>query len=54
VNEVIVARARRYIYARDDWQRDFIKGTMSTKMEPKPLFKDLDRYEPESTTTSDQ
>jgi hypothetical protein len=45
VNEIIVARARRYVYARDDWQRDFIKRTMSTKMEPTPLFKDLDRYE---------
>jgi hypothetical protein len=47
VNEIVVARARRYVYARDDWQRDFVKRTMSTKMEPTPLFKDLDRYEPE-------
>jgi len=44
VNNVIVARARRYVYARDDWQKDFIKKTMSTKIEPTPLFKDLDRY----------
>src|SRR5262249_15024690 len=42
-NEIIVGRARRYVYARDDWQRDFIKRTMSTKMEPTPLFKELDR-----------
>jgi hypothetical protein len=45
VNAIIVSRARRYVYARDDWQKDFIKRTMSTKMEPTPLFKDLDRYE---------
>jgi hypothetical protein len=45
VNEIIVSRARRYVYAREDWQKDFIKKTMSTKMEPTPLFKDLDRYE---------
>lgn len=51
-NEIIVARARRYVYARDDWQKDFIRKTISTKMEPSPLFKDLDRYEPESTTPS--
>jgi Protein of unknown function (DUF4238) len=44
-NEMIVARARRYVYSRDDYQRDFIRRTMSTKMEPTPLFKDLDRYE---------
>jgi hypothetical protein len=36
---------RRYVYARENWQKDFIKKTMSTKMEPTPLFKDLDRYE---------
>jgi hypothetical protein len=52
VNEIIVARARRYVYARDDWQRDFIKRTMSSKMEPSPIFKDLDRYESESATPS--
>jgi hypothetical protein len=52
VNEIIVARARRYVFARDDWQRDFIRRTMSTRMEPSPLFRDLDRYEPESTTPS--
>jgi hypothetical protein len=51
VNEIIVSRARRYVYAREDWQKDFIKKTMSTKMEPAPLFKDLDRYETESTTS---
>jgi hypothetical protein len=53
-NEIIVARARRYVYARDDWQRDFIKKTMSTKMEPLPLFKDLDRYKPEEPTSAAQ
>jgi hypothetical protein len=51
-NEIIVSRARRYVYARDDWQKDFIKRTMSTKMEPTPLFKELDRYEAESTEPS--
>jgi hypothetical protein len=49
VNRIIVERARLYVYAREDWQKDFIKKTMSTKMEPTPLFEDLDRYEPEST-----
>jgi Protein of unknown function (DUF4238) len=27
VNQIIVARARGYVYARDDWQKDFIKRT---------------------------
>jgi hypothetical protein len=51
-NEVIAGRARRYVYARDDWQKEFIKRTMSTKMETTPLFKDLDRYESESPVQS--
>jgi Protein of unknown function (DUF4238) len=51
VNETIASRARRYVYARDDWQRDFVKNTMSTAMEPTPLFKDLDRYGPERAPT---
>jgi hypothetical protein len=49
VNEIVVARARLYAYARDIWQKDFVKKTMSTKMEATPLFKDLDRYEEVST-----
>jgi Protein of unknown function (DUF4238) len=44
VNEIIVGRARRYVYARDDWQKDMIKRKMSKALEPAPLFKDLDRY----------
>jgi hypothetical protein len=52
VNKIIVSRARKYVYARDDWQKDFIKKTMSTNMEPTPLFKDLDRYEPETVIPS--
>ena len=44
VNEVIVGRARRYVYSRDGWQKDLIKRKMSKALEPTPLFKDLDRY----------
>jgi hypothetical protein len=36
-----VGRARRYVWAQDDWQADFIEKYMSTQMEPTPLFAGL-------------
>jgi hypothetical protein len=41
VNKFVVKRARRFVYARDPWQREFIREHMSTAMEPLPLLPGL-------------
>ena len=42
-NELVVQRARRYVFSRDTRQEEFIKKNMSTNMEATPLFPNLDR-----------
>jgi hypothetical protein len=37
-NKLVVSRARRFVYARDPWEKEFIRRHMSTAMEPTPLF----------------
>jgi uncharacterized protein DUF4238 len=46
-NEFVVARARRYVYSRDRFNEAYIRRHMSTKLEPTPLFPNLDRDAPD-------
>jgi hypothetical protein len=46
VNTFVVERARRYVWSDTDSQTTFIKRRMSTKLEPTPIFGDLDAYPP--------
>jgi hypothetical protein len=43
-NAYVVGRARRFVYARDPWQKDFIRQHMSKNLEPLPLFPGLSNY----------
>ncbi len=45
-NELVVSRARRFVWAQDNSQQRFIENRMSTKLEPTPLLPGIDRYEP--------
>jgi hypothetical protein len=51
-NELVVSRARRYVLSRDQWQQDYIKKHISTKLEPTPLMSNLDR--PPEVDVADQ
>lgn len=46
-NELVVTRARRYVYSRDKYNEPYIRRHMSTKLEPTPLFPNLDRDVPD-------
>jgi uncharacterized protein DUF4238 len=46
VNNFIVTRARRFVWAQDGSQEQFIAEKMSTKLERKPLFPKIGRYDP--------
>jgi hypothetical protein len=38
INDYVVTRARRYVWASDRSQEEYIKAKMSIAMEPLPLF----------------
>jgi hypothetical protein len=44
VNSFVASRARRFVWAHDRSQEDFIRNVMSTKLESTPLFPTLARY----------
>ena len=44
VNSFVAARARRFVWAQDRLQEQFIGKMMSTKLEPTPLFPTLSQY----------
>jgi hypothetical protein len=44
VNVFVVGRARRFVWADSEAQEDFVGATMSTEMEPLPLFPNIDKY----------
>jgi hypothetical protein len=44
VNSFVVARARRFVWAQDRSQEQFIGNLMSKQLEPTPLFPNLSRY----------
>jgi hypothetical protein len=46
LNDFVVGRARRYVWARDKSMEQFIRAKMSTAMEPSPLFPGIGRYPP--------
>lgn len=46
VNEFVVVRARRYVWAQTESQATFIKRRMSTQLEKTPLFPELNRRHP--------
>jgi hypothetical protein len=43
-NRLTVERARRYVWAQDSSQQAFIGRHMGTKLDPLPLFPNLDKY----------
>lgn len=43
-NRFVVSRARRFVWAADESQTDYIAEKMSTKMEPTPLFRNIGEY----------
>jgi hypothetical protein len=45
VNSFVVGRSRRFVWADDRSQTNFIKKYMSKNMESSPLFPNLDKYE---------
>ncbi|MGA2995988.1 hypothetical protein [Bradyrhizobium sp.] len=44
VNGFVVGRARRFVWASDRTQENFVGDRMSTEMEPLPLFPNIDKY----------
>jgi Protein of unknown function (DUF4238) len=44
INEFVVGRARRFVWASDESQTRFIENHMSKKMEPTPLFPGIGQY----------
>jgi hypothetical protein len=46
-NEQVVARARRYVWARDPWQEWYIRTNMGKRKEPTPLFPRLANFSDE-------
>jgi hypothetical protein len=44
VNTHLVARARRFVWSRDQFQTAFIEKHMSTSLEPTPLFPSLGKF----------
>lgn len=44
INEQIVVRARRYVWARDPWQEWYIRRNMGSHKEPTPLFPGLAKF----------
>lgn len=44
INEQVVVRARRYVWARDKWQEDYIRHNMGKHKEPTPLFPGLAKF----------
>jgi hypothetical protein len=45
VNLFVTSRARKFVWAGDESQTDFIRDHMSTAMEATPFFPNLDKYE---------
>jgi Protein of unknown function (DUF4238) len=43
MNDRIVGRARRYVWARDPWQEWYVRQNMGKRKEPTPLFPHLAR-----------
>jgi hypothetical protein len=52
VNAYLVGRARRFVWAQDALQERFVLNRMSTMLEPKPLFPNIDPYEQEASPGS--
>jgi hypothetical protein len=46
VNQFIVGRARRFVWAQDQTQRRFVENQMSKNLEPTPLFPGIGQYPP--------
>jgi len=46
VNQFIVGRARRFVWALDQTQRRFVENQMSKNLEPTPLFPGIGQYPP--------
>lgn len=44
VNMFVAGRARRFVWADSEAKEDFVAATMSTEMEPLPLFPNIDKY----------
>ena len=44
INEQIVVRARRYVWARDPWQESYVQQNMGKRKEPTPLFPGLAKF----------
>jgi hypothetical protein len=53
VNQRIVGRARRFVWARDNSQRSFVQDRMSQSMEPLPLLPGIGEYPAGRTIQSD-
>jgi Protein of unknown function (DUF4238) len=53
VNEYVVGRARRFVWARDESQIAFVGGHMSKSMEPTPLMPGIGEYLAGRTIQSD-
>ena len=41
MNAHVVTRARRYVWARDKWQEEYVRRNMGKHKEPAPLFRNL-------------
>jgi hypothetical protein len=52
VNLFVVSRARKFVWASDESQSDFIGQRMSKAMEPTPFFPNLGRYSPSAAVAS--
>jgi hypothetical protein len=46
VNQFIVGRARRFVWAQNQTQRRFVENQMSKNLEPTPLFPGIGQYPP--------
>ncbi|MCK1455198.1 DUF4238 domain-containing protein [Bradyrhizobium sp. 35] len=44
VNRFVAGRARRFVWADSEAQENFVGATMSTEMEPLPLFPNIGKY----------
>jgi hypothetical protein len=45
VNDFTVSRARRFVWACDSSQEQYVADQMSTKLEPTPLLPNIDKYQ---------
>jgi hypothetical protein len=50
-NQFVVTRARRFVWARDPWENDFIRKYISSNMEPSPIFPGLGNYDQSDATS---